>query len=55
MNFSDDEQFTMIEVRKLPVRESLRSLVSLEFLKGICSALLLVVRALITLPRQERE
>ena len=36
INLSDDEQLTIIEVRKLPVRESLSSLVSLEFLKGMC-------------------
>jgi len=54
-NFYEDEQLTMIEVRKLPESESLSNLVNLEFRKGMCSVLLLVVRALITFPRQERE
>ena len=34
--FLEKEQFMMMEVRKLPVRESLRSRVILESLKGIC-------------------
>ena len=55
IKLSDAEQFTMIDVRKLPVKESFSSLVNFEFLKGICSVLLLVVKALMTLPRQERE
>ena len=55
MDCSDSEQLTMMEVRKLPVSESFSSLVSLESRKGMWSVLLLVVSALITLPRQERE
>jgi hypothetical protein len=45
----------MIEVKKFPVKESLRSRVNFESLKGICSALLRVVSALITFPKHERE
>lgn len=45
----------MMDVMKLPVRESLRILVSLESRNGMWSDLLRVVRALMTLPRQERE
>lgn len=55
MDCYEREQLTMIDVMKLPVRESFSSLVSFESLKGIWSVLLRVVRALITLPRQERE
>ena len=49
------EQLTMIEVRKLPVNESFKILVSLESLKGMCSALPLVVNALITFPKHDNE
>ena len=55
MNCSEIEQFTIIEVMKLPVKESFSSLVNFESLNGIWSVLFLVVRALMTLPRQERD
>lgn len=45
----------MIEVMKLPVSESFSNLVNFESRKGMWSVLLLVVSALITFPRQERE
>ena len=45
----------MIDVKKFPVKESFNSRVILESLKGICSTLLLVVNAFITLPKQESE
>jgi hypothetical protein len=55
MECSAVEQLTMTEVMKLPVSESFKIRVSFESRKGICSDLLRVVRALITLPKQERE
>ena len=55
MDCSEREQLTMMDVMKLPVRESFSNLVSLESRKGMWSVLLRVVRALMTLPRQERE
>jgi hypothetical protein len=55
INCYDEEQFTIIEVKKLPVKESFSNLVSFESLNGIWSVLFLVVKALITLPKQESE
>lgn len=46
---------TIIDVKKLPDRESFRILVNLESLNGMWSVLLLVVRALITFPKQDKE
>ena len=51
----DEEQFTIIEVKKFPTKESFSNLVSLESRKGICVLLFLVVKALITFPRQDKE
>jgi len=45
----------MMEVMKLPVKESLSSLVNFESLNGIWSALFLVVKAFITFPKQDKE
>lgn len=55
MKCSAVEQFTIIEVMKLPVKESFKIRVSLESRKGICYDLLRVVKAFMTFPRQERE
>lgn len=45
----------MIEVIQLPPRDYCRTLVNLESRYGICSLLDLEIRALITLPRQDKD